>query len=224
VARFVAIAGTDTGVGKTFVGRGLARALVASGRRTLAVKPVESGCEGDREGEDGVLLAAATGQPHPREALVRLRAPLAPAVAAEREGVTVDVEALADAVVALAADADVVLVEGAGGLSSPWSWTGDLVRLAQRVAARVLVVGADRLGTLGHVRAAVQVLFAARLRPLGIVLSAPAEADASMGTNAAALARLFADDRELSRRILGLARTDADGAALALRPVLEWIG
>src|SRR5688500_7646315 len=98
--RFVVVTGTDTGVGKTVVTAGLARALVQAGRRTVAIKPVESGCAGAAAGaeEDGVVLAAATGQAAPREALIRLRDAVTPALAAEREGVAIEIEALAGAI------------------------------------------------------------------------------------------------------------------------------
>src|SRR5688572_7236834 len=93
VPPFVVITGTDTGVGKTVVAVGLARALAAAGRAVLAVKPVESGCGEPfaREDEDGVVLALATGQAKPKAALVRLRAPVTPALAAEHEKTPIDV-------------------------------------------------------------------------------------------------------------------------------------
>ena len=50
------LAGTDTGVGKTFVGCALALALRARGRRVAVVKPVETGVEG--EPEDALRLRA----------------------------------------------------------------------------------------------------------------------------------------------------------------------
>jgi dethiobiotin synthetase len=187
VARVVVVVGTDTGVGKTFVTAGLARASVRQGRRVVAVKPVESGWEGAGDGE---LLAAATGQLAPRSALVRLRAPIAPALAAEREGVVVDVDALARDIEKLAEDADVVFVEGAGGVLSPFSWTSDVTTLAHGLrAGGVVLVGSDRLGTISLVHTAVQVLLDTWLLPEAILLSAPAVPDASTGTNADALRR-----------------------------------
>src|SRR6185436_1437495 len=94
---YLVVAGTDTGVGKTWVCAALARALVERGLRVTAVKPVESGC-GETVGpeEDGVVLAEATGQERPREALLRLRAPVAPPVAADLEGVEVRLHPLVE--------------------------------------------------------------------------------------------------------------------------------
>ncbi|MFO0682359.1 MAG: dethiobiotin synthase [Sandaracinus sp.] len=186
MARFVVVTGTDTGVGKTFVAEALARAL-AKERPTLAIKPFESGAA---DGEsDAARLAAATGQEAPREALVRLREPLAPAMAADREGVTLDFDRLVEALRAYGERADVVLVEGAGGVLSPLTWEHDARDLAAALAARVVLVASDRLGTLSATHAAFDALARAGRAPAAIVLSAPALADASTGANAAALRR-----------------------------------
>lgn len=229
-ARFVVVAGTDTGVGKTFVASGIARALATRGLRVVAVKPVETGCASPdpADGEDGVELARATAQREPLAALERLRAPLAPAVAAELEGASIDVDALTDRIAACGRAADVVLVEGAGGLLSTLSWTRDLTHVASRLDAPVLLVGADRLGTLNHVRLSLQVLLDAWVMPLGVVLSAPPAPDASTGRNAAALRRLSPIPQlsavPLADRLLELPRlAPPDDPARALSPVTDWI-
>src|SRR5262249_36880763 len=163
--------------------------------------------------------AAATGQASPRAALVRLRAALTPALAAEREGVALDVEALATAVRRAGDGAEFVIVEGAGGLLSPLSWESDITTLAHRLdgdATRVLVVGSDRLGVINHAPLTVQVLLDTWLMPLGVVLSAPAVADASTGTNAAALRRRLAAYAGVHDRIATCPRVaSADDAATA---------
>ncbi len=226
MARFVVVTGTDTGVGKTVVTAGLARALTLSGRRVVAIKPMESGCAPGPAGadEDGRVLAQATDQAAPREALVRLPEPLTPALAAERAGVAVDLGELARSIVELGAAADVVLVEGAGGLLSPLSWTEDVTHLAHRLDASVLVVGADRLGTLNHVHLTVQCLLDTWLLPIGIVLSAPAVSDASTGTNAGALRRRLAPFGEVAGRIVELPRVATTAEAAAhLAAVARWI-
>ena len=88
------VTGTDTGVGKTFVASALATALRARERRVGVVKPVETGvvCEP----EDALALRAAAGDPAPLDDVCpyRLRAPLAPAVAARLEGVRINVDHL----------------------------------------------------------------------------------------------------------------------------------
>jgi dethiobiotin synthetase len=92
---FVLVTGTGAGVGKTWVTRALARTLDRAGRRVLAVKPVEVGCDKPApDGEDGALLAAATGQAAPRSALIRYGPRLPPALASGPRAEPVDFDAL----------------------------------------------------------------------------------------------------------------------------------
>lgn len=196
----VLVTGVDTGVGKTFVGAALARVLRTTGRRVVAIKPLETGTDPGTPAtqEDGVQLALATAQEAPRAALVRLRTPVAPPVAAEQEGVALDWRALAEDVRRLAAGADLLLLEGAGGALSPLAFEPapprviDVLDFACACAPATLaavVVAPDRLGVLHHVRAARAVLAQRGVRLALTLLVAPASADASTGTNAAALAR-----------------------------------
>ena len=214
------ITGTDTGVGKTWVARALSHALVAAGRRVVAVKPVETGCGSRRSHlEDGALLAAATGQAEPRAALLRFAAPVAPALAAEREGETIDLDALVLRIEESSAGAEVLLMEGAGGLLSPITWEWTVVDLARPFGASVLLVAADRLGTINHVQLTLSALELAGLDVAGVVLTPPERPDDSTGTNAASIARLSGLER-----VLGLPRADdPSGARDAIAPVVGWL-
>jgi dethiobiotin synthetase len=222
VTRFVVVTGTDTNVGKTFIARALARSLVAAGRRVVAIKPFESGAP-EAASSDGALLAAATGQTEPRAALVTLRDPLSPAIAAEREGVALDLDAVRGRIVELAAGADFALVEGAGGVLSPLTWTSDITTLAHDLDAAIVLVASDRLGTLSATHCAVQVLLDSWLLPAAIVLSAPAEPDLSTGLNADALRRRLAAYGPCSERIVEVSRGEIDGAARELASIADWL-
>ena len=174
----ILVTATGTGVGKTWLSCALARELAKHGR-VVAIKPMETG-----GGDDGEMLAAATGQREPRRALLRLRDPLTPALAADRDGVTIDFDALVADVARLAKNHDHAIVEGAGGVLSPLTWDADATDLARRLGAKVLLVAPDALGTLSAVRTAVLAIECA-----AIALVAPTARDASTGTNAAALRR-----------------------------------
>ena len=185
------ITGTDTGVGKTFVACALAVALRARGRRVTVMKPIETGVDG--EPEDARCLREAAADPAPLEAIcpIRLRAPLAPTIAAVREGATIDVDALVRLIARRAAEADVLLVEGAGGLLVPIAGRTTYLELAERCRLPVLIVGANRLGTINHCALTAGVARAAGLDVRGFVLSQPtAETDASAATNAEAIGTL----------------------------------
>jgi dethiobiotin synthetase len=190
-APILVITGTDTGVGKTVVSAGLAKALVASGVRTVAIKPVESGTDDLAPSEeDGALLARATGQATPTRALTRLGAPVAPPVAAELENVNLDDGAWTRAVLEASMGTDLVIVEGAGGLLSPLSWDRTLLDLAAIWGADAVVVAPNRLGVINHARLTLAALRDAGVTPRAVVLSECPTHDHSMVSNAESLRRL----------------------------------
>lgn len=189
--RTLFVTGTDTGVGKTVVSCALAAALRARGLRVGVMKPVETGVV--RDPEDALALCAAAGDPAPLDDVCpyRLRAPLAPAVAARLEGATLDVDHLTALIRRRAREADVLLVEGAGGLLVPVVGRVTWAELVGRLALPTLIVAANRLGTVNHCALTARVAAADGLRVAGFVLSQPApETDESAATNADTIASL----------------------------------
>jgi dethiobiotin synthetase len=218
--QIIFVTGTDSGVGKTFVGCALARGLVARGLRVRATKVVETGVAALAQAdEDGVRLARATGQDHPLQALHRFRTPVAPAVAADLEGGRLDFDSTVLEVERVAVGTEVTLVETAGGLLAPLAWDWTMVDLAEALGAMVLVVGANRLGTINHTLLTLGALELGGVRPAGVVLSAAETADESTPTNRDAIARLSGLDR-----VLELPRLASDADAIgAIQPALDWI-
>lgn len=185
------VVGTDTSVGKTWVACAVARALRELGQQVIAVKAIETDCtEEPRAAEDGVRLAEASGQTAPRRALVRLPGAVAPAIAADQAGIDIDYEDLVARIQSLATSDSLLLVEGAGGLLSPLTWSDNHLDLAHSLDARVLLVAADRLGTISHTLLALRVLRTEKVPILGVVLNQVGEPDESTRTNAGALVRL----------------------------------
>ena len=185
------ITGTDTGVGKTFVACALARALRSAGVRVAVMKPIETGVAA--EPEDALRLRAAAADPATLDDICpyRLHAPLAPAVAAELESVTIDVDRIAALIERRAAAAGVLLVEGAGGLLVPIRGATTWLDLAARLSLPALIVGANRLGTINHCALTARVAAAGGLAVRGFVLSEPtATRDESAATNVAAISAL----------------------------------
>ncbi len=193
--RGLIITGTDTEVGKTHVAAAICRDLTAQGHRVGAYKPVASGCWPDPNGQlvsdDAQHLWRAIGQRGTLEAVCpqRFEAPLAPHVAARREGRRVDVPLLTDGLRAWTADSDIVIVEGAGGLLSPLADEGvTLLDLAQHFGYPLLIVSPNRLGTINHTRLTIEVARAAGVAVVGMVLNTlTAQPDASAASNPADL-------------------------------------
>jgi len=192
------ITGTSTGVGKSYVAALIARSLVESGRFVGVYKPVASGCR--REGkslisEDAELLWEAAGRPGTLEEVCPqlFEAPLAPPIAAAREGSEVDTDLLRTGLDIWQERSDLLLVEGAGGLMSPLTEDQYNADLAVDLGLPLIVVAANELGTIN---ATLQTIITARavapdLPIAGVILNqtAPLAGDESLISNAEELAR-----------------------------------
>lgn len=172
------ITGTDTGVGKTFVAAGLARCLRDRGIQPGVLKPVETGClmrRGNRIPRDGSFLKHMAGAPEPVEEIVpyRLAAPLAPQLAAEREGVRVQVRRIHQSFQRISARHVCTIVEGAGGILVPVTRKCSMADLIQQFELPVLVVSRISLGTLNHTLLTLHYLAQRGIQVAGIVLNDP---------------------------------------------------
>jgi len=152
-ARGIFVTGTDTGVGKTVVTVALLRALVASGYRAVGMKPVAAGLlSGIDEPPDVTDLAAAGNV----DALPGDRNPymfepaIAPHLAAAQAGTSIELDVVIAAYARLAARADIVVVEGAGGALVPLGCRIDMLDIPAALALPVILVVGVRLGCLNH--------------------------------------------------------------------------
>jgi len=149
------VTGTDTGVGKTLVACSLLRAFAARGLRAVGMKPVASGAVQRANGlvHDDVERLLAAGSVAARREQVNpycFAAPIAPHLAASAAGMRIDLDHIARCFDALAAAADVVIVEGVGGFRVPLGPGADTAQLAARLALPVVLVVGMRLGCLNH--------------------------------------------------------------------------
>lgn len=197
----LAVTGTDTGVGKTVTACALVAALRARGLDTAVMKPVETGVAesdppGAVEATDAAALRRVAGD---RDAIERVcplvyAEPLAPWVAATRSGRPVDLARLDAAFAELAAGADAMVVEGAGGLLVPFDRTVTFADIVARWGLSLVIVAANRLGVLNHALLTVREAQRRGLPIRAVALNTISEA--SMGlperTNAATLAELVA--------------------------------
>ena len=151
-ARGLFVTGTDTGVGKTRVAVALIHALRARGLRVAGMKPVSAGSAPGELNEDVVALVQAANV----DADVRdvnpyaFAEPIAPHIAAQRAGVRIELDVIAAAYSRLAARADMVVVEGAGGWRVPLNEHEDMADLAGHLGLPVVLVVGLRLGCLNH--------------------------------------------------------------------------
>ncbi|SMF34903.1 dethiobiotin synthase [Pseudogulbenkiania subflava] len=186
------VTGTDTDIGKTHAAVKLIERWRSEGRRVLAMKPVASGCEvlpdGRWRNSDVERLVAATGQTD-LELMnpYRFLPPISPHIAARQAGVDISLERIREHYQRLAAMADVVLVEGAGGWFAPLTERLFMRDLAQALQLPVILVVGMRLGCINHALLTVQAIEAAGLPLAGWVANRVVPEQAAYAENLATL-------------------------------------
>lgn len=168
------VTGTDTGVGKTRTSCALLHALRAAHPKCVGMKPFATGAEETASGwtnEDvAQLRAASTLQVAPElDNPYLLPWPVSPHIAAKLAGQTIDVERIVNAFDALCAQADAVVVEGAGGFIVPLNDKQTSADLAQALDLPVILVVGIRLGCLNHALLTREAIMARGLRLAGWV-------------------------------------------------------
>jgi dethiobiotin synthetase len=149
------ITGTDTAVGKTSVTLGLMHALAQRGYTVSGMKPVASGCRGTAKGlrnRDAELLQQHCSMATAYELVNRypFDPPVAPHVAANLAGVTIDLDLISRDFQHLNDRGDFTLVEGIGGWAVPLNQQERLSDLVRRMAIPVILVVGLRLGCINH--------------------------------------------------------------------------
>jgi dethiobiotin synthetase len=187
--------GTDTGVGKTFVVAAAARALREQGRPFTVCKPVATGAawaDGRWLADDTVQLAEAAGIPGRWDDVTAwaFPDPVAPPVAARRQGVTLTLAELVGAVRQRHQADRPILVEGVGGLLCPLTDQETVADLAAGLRLPVVIVARRGLGTLSHTLLTVAAAHGRGLPVAGVVVNETEPAgDLAAQTNVAELRR-----------------------------------
>jgi dethiobiotin synthetase len=155
----VFITGTNTGVGKTVIAAAIVRLLASQGSRVVGLKPIASG--GERNGPsrtlrnaDALELQAASSLklPYDRVNPFCFEPAIAPHIAAAEAGQPIELAALLEWYATATADADIAILEGAGGWRVPLHPDGFLSDLPEHLGLGVVLVVGLTLGCLNHAR------------------------------------------------------------------------
>lgn len=170
--RDVFVAGTDTGVGKTFVSCALLRALRAAGHRATGMKPVASGCLATPEGlrNDDAMALIEASDPRPDYADCNPFAfveAVSPHIAAGQMRAEVVIDPIKAAYARLAGMADAVVVEGVGGWQAPLSRHLLASALPGALKLPVILVVGLKLGCLNHAQLAARAIVEDQCELLG---------------------------------------------------------
>jgi dethiobiotin synthetase len=193
MTRGVFVTGTDTGAGKTFAACALIHALGDRGVGVMPMKPVAAGAmvhDGAWANEDSIALLRAAGRAAarlPDVTPVLLREPMAPHIAAAREGRRIALAPILESYRRLAADGDFVVVEGVGGFAVPLDDGLDTIDLARAISLPVVMVVGLRLGCLNHAILTARAVEQSGLRLAGWIANAIDPAMAAADENVAAL-------------------------------------
>jgi len=167
------VTGTDTDVGKTVCCAALLQAANQKGLTTLAYKPIAAGCDASELGlrnEDALILQKNSNINVDYELVnpIAFKQPIAPHIAAELENNPINCHRISAGLKRLQQEqADLLIVEGAGGWHLP---INDELLLSQWVSEQklpiILVVGM-KLGCLNHAMLTYQALLNEGLQVVG---------------------------------------------------------
>jgi dethiobiotin synthase len=151
----VFLTGTNTSIGKTTY----AKWLCAQHPEATYWKPVQTGCPPD---DDTREVGAARSLPG-----IRLKDPVSPHLAAEREAIRLELE---DILAPVEGFTGTLVAEGAGGLLVPLAPGLLQTDLMVALGLPVAVVARDELGTINHTLLTLEALRARDLEVRGVVL------------------------------------------------------
>jgi len=194
-AEGVFITGTDTEVGKTLIAAGLVVALQDQGVDVGVMKPLESGApsfESTPIPRDAFYLKEIAGVQDDLDLInpCCFQAPLAPGVAAEKEGVEVDLQWITKAYEELKGRHHFMVVEGAGGLLVPIAKGTLFPELIKLLGLPLIVVARASLGTINHTLLTLSHCQQEGLAVKGLIMSkSTPDTDPSEGNNPQVIAQ-----------------------------------
>jgi len=218
---FITASGTE--IGKTFVTSLLIRQLRAKGKSAAALKPLITGYTDETAPEsDTRHLLDALGLPMNAQNIAaispwRFEAPLAPNMAAQREGRQIDLKEVVNFCnAARNGGEDYLLIEGVGGVMVPLDdiyTVRDWIMILQMPA---LLVTGSYLGSISHTLTALEALQSRGIKVAGIVVSESPASPVPLDETLETLSRFSG-----GVRLHGVQRLDNPGNAADLTYLLN---
>ena len=169
----VFVTGTDTDIGKTVITAGLAAVMQSLGYKAGVYKPFQSGAEE----KNGFLISPDLSYVKQLDFYVEtlctylLKPPTAPYIAAEIDGVNINLSTVRRDFETMKQNCEVMLVEGAGGLMVPVTKDGLMVDVAKMLDIPVVIVVRPNLGTINHTLLTINQAKAAGLDIAGVIIN-----------------------------------------------------
>lgn len=194
----VFVTGTDTDVGKTWLGQAVIRQLNEQGVKVVPRKPVESGWLDDVNKTDAWRLAKVGGCEQELEKVCpnHFKAAVSPVRAASLEGRALRLDTVTQQCFEGVEESSFLYVEGAGGFFSPLvakevevakeksnGVRGLNADLAKSLNLPVLLVANDKLGCINHVLLTLAAIESYELPVVAVVLNSVDKTVDSNGIN-----------------------------------------
>lgn len=172
------ITGTDTEIGKTLITSILAYGLRKRGIKACPVKPIASGGVNEKGilvSEDARFYRRFCGLDESASTLnpCCFRHPASPHLAADMEGKTIDSQAVINSLHSLAHQYEYLLIEGIGGWMVPIAECYTVADFAWDLDLPVLIVSANRLGTINHTLLTIESMRIRDIDPMGVIMTHP---------------------------------------------------
>ena len=220
----IAVTGTDTEVGKTVVACTIAATLASRGERVATFKPAVTGLsESHGTLPDHELLRWSAGSAQAAEAVTpyRFGPAVSPHLAAELAGIEIAPSHLVAGAESAAANADVLVVEGVGGLLVPLHESYLVRDFAAELALPVVVAARPGLGTINHTLMTIECARGAGLYVTAVVLTPWSRFPSAMERSNRATIEQLGDVETFGLPRVELARGLGPVRAL---PAERWIG
>lgn len=174
------ITGTDTDVGKTYIGTQIITLLHDNDINAVPRKPIESGCTrvgNELEPEDALRYYEAANQKFPLAEVCpyRFEPAISPQRAARLINQPIFLNEVVNACTTNITDDDFLVVEGAGGFYSPLCEDGKNADLAKILNLHVLLVANDQLGCINHILLTAEAIYKQGLSLSAVILSQKVE-------------------------------------------------
>lgn len=149
------ITGTDTEIGKTFVSALLIKMLTDNGYKVSGMKPIASDAKevnGILQNDDALTLIQAANVESDYNVVnpYVFEPAISPHLAAEEEGLEIDLNVIKNNFNRLKEKSDIVVVEGVGGWYAPLGYDTTVADLAKVLDIPIIIVVGLRLGCLNH--------------------------------------------------------------------------
>lgn len=170
------VTGTDTDVGKTYIGAQIVALLHEMKVPVLPRKPIESGCElidGELKPADANQYYDAINKSFPLTEICpfRFQPAISPQRAARLANLTLTTQEVKDACIENSTSDNYLFVEGAGGFYSPLCEDGLNADLAKALQLPILLIAKDQLGCINHILLTVEAINKMGLNLCAVILN-----------------------------------------------------